>query len=715
MQTLGKGHGMTDENAKLVGAFEAVSYDEWRKRVEEDLKGAPFEKRLVTRTHEGLDLQPIYRCEDWPSDGDPGGFPGEMPYTRGARASGRPGGWEIRQDYAMADPAACNRAMRTDLRGPVDAPWIRLDCAGRRGLDADDKRAHGSAGMEGVSLSSAEDLEVLLEGIDPQETPLSFQAGAGTLALAALMLVRARKSDVSSQTLVGSLAFDPLAELAETGSLPGSLERAYEQIAVWSRWCAEHAPNLRSLCVDTGIYHDAGVNAVEELAIALAAGAEGLRVLTERGMELKAALLRMEFIFSVGRNFFMEIAKLRAARLLWSKLVLASGGDESSPSMRLYARTSGRTLTRDDPYVNILRKTAESFAAAAGGADGVATQAFDAALGEPEDFGRRIAANTQAILKEETHLDRVMDPAGGSSYVERLTEDLARKAWEFFQEIEKQGGMATALRSGWLLERIVRTAEKRRKAVAKRKDSITGVSEFPNPAEILPVRGNSATDAWRRATDERLRNVRAKPGRPVAFSFNLDPADSETYVESLLSAAERGATLGELSAALWTNGAEESAPVFVPKREAEDFERLRERAREFEKRTGRPPRVFLANMGSIPKHKARATFAANFYGAGGFLAVENDGFLTPEDCAAAFADSEADLAVICSTDETYPETVPVLAPLLKKAGAKSVALAGRPGEHEQNFMDAGVDTFLFLGCDALEILESLQQKSGVSP
>lgn len=692
---------MNGQKQNLLPAFPPTADEEWRLAVERELQGAPFEKRLCTRLLEGLTVQPLYTARMAAGEPDAAGYPGFPPFTRGTRFSG---GWAICQEYSHPDLEVARAAVQADLRGGAGALWLIPDRAGRSGSDlTQDARGVGEGGL---ILSTAADFAGLLAEVDLARVPIVIEGGAAALPLAALFLAAARGRGIAWEHLSGCLGADPLGTLAREGRLPGSLDGAWEQAGHLARWTAAHAPRLRALLVSTIPYHDAGAHAVQELALAAAGGVLALRQMEKAGLSPERGALQIQFAMAVGRDLFVEIAKLRAARRLWARIVGASGGGEESRAMALHARGSWRDLAGCDPWVNLLRVTLQGFSAAAGGAASLCTPPFDEPLGLPSDFSRRLARNTQLLLDEEAHLGRVIDPAGGSWYVESLTSELASAAWEMFQHIERQGGLAAALQCGWVQEQIAAVAQARRKAVATRRDPLTGVSEFPLLAERPVPRPAFDADACRRAAFSRLQ------GAPTAFPGALpDPADP---LPGLIAAAAAGAPLG-LLARQSRGGPPAAVMPLQAERLAAPFEHLRAAARAHQERRGAPLRVFLANLGPVIQHKARASFTTHFFEAGGIEALGNTGFETAAAAAAAFQASGARLAAICSTDEVYAAMVPELAPLLKERGAAAVIVAGRPGEQEAVFRAAGVDTFIFMGADLPELLREMHRRLEVAP
>ncbi|MCC9004076.1 MAG: acyl-CoA mutase large subunit family protein, partial [Candidatus Competibacter sp.] len=435
-----------------------------------------------------------------------------------------------------------------------------------------------------------------------------------------------------------------------------------------------------------------------------------------RGLSIDDIAPRIRFSLSIGTNFFMEIARLRAARLLWAKIVQAFGGNEASQKMSLHARTSAWNQTVYDPHVNLLRATTEAFSGAVGGCDSLHISPFDELVRVPDEFSRRVARNTHTVLREESHITRTVDPAGGSWYVENLTDSVARKTWAIFQEVEKQGGMAKALETGWPQSQIAGTATKRAANLAKRKDIFVGTNMYPNLKETrlepAPV------DAWavqsERAAALKQYRASADAGQKQTALDAL--AKGGNAVETAIQAALAGASLGEIAQAARANAKPgPTANAVHAHRGAQAFEALRQAAETYTARIGQRPQVFLATMGPLTQHKARADFATAFVGVGGFETIYPAGFGTPDEAADAALASSAKAVVICSTDPTYPDIVPSLVQKLKKAAPDLVVmLAGYPADHVEAFKAAGVDDFIHLNANCQALLSTLQKKMGVA-
>jgi methylmalonyl-CoA mutase len=379
--------------------------------------------------------------------------------------------------------------------------------------------------------------------------------------------------------------------------------------------------------------------------------------------------------------------------------------------MRIHSRVSKRVLTLRDPYVNLLRNTVACFAAGVGGAEAITSVPFDSVAGPPDSLGRRIARNTVLVLQEEAHLHRIIDPPGGSWYLDWLTDQVAEKAWSIFQQVEHGGGMLNALRTGWVAQQIDSAFAPRAKNLARRKEGITGVSEFPNVGEAPVVRPAPDRAALRGAAARRVSRVRIAD---CGFGLRVNGTKHELRdPQAVVALAEQGASVGQLARALGFHAEPAAIPPLAPHMFARPFEELRDASDAWQVGHGKRPRVFLANMGPVAHHTARATYSKNFFEAGGFEVIGSGGFKDPDAAAQAFAESGATVAAICSSDKLYPDVVPQVAPRLKAAGARSVVLAGNPGASEAAWRAAGVDRFIFIKCDVLGTLRQMLREEGV--
>ncbi|MEU0245483.1 methylmalonyl-CoA mutase subunit beta [Streptomyces sp. NPDC006235] len=599
---------LPDDGLELAGDFPDVPHEQWQRLVAgvlrksgKEVEGAEAEEALSTALEDGLRTRPLYTAHDTAPEP---GLPGFAPFVRGGRAEGNTlGGWDVRQRHTVADGGA----VLGDLENGVTSLWLAV----------------GEGGIPVPELGR------VLDGVLLDLAPVVLDAGRDCDAAARELLRLYEERGVAREAARGNLGADPLGQEARTGQ-EGDVAPAAEL----ARRCAEGHPGLRALTVDALPYHEAGGSAAQELGCSLATGVAYLRHLTEAGLSVEQACGQLEFRYAATADQFLTIAKLRAARRLWARVAEVCGAPRAGAQLQ-HVVTSPVMMTRRDPWVNMLRTTIATLAAGAGGADAVTVLPFDHALGLPDAFARRIARNTSTILIEESHLARVIDPAGGSWYVERLTDELAHAGWEFFRRIERLGGQAGALRSGDLARDLAETWQARRTKLAKRREPVTGVSEFPYLAE-----------------------------KPVVRESAPEPPSGG-----------------------------------LPRvRRDEEFEALRARSDAHLAATGSRPRIFLAAIGPAAAHTARLTFASNLFQAGGIEPV-TDG---------TFEDSGATEAVLCSSDALYEEKASEVAAELRSAGASHVFLAGRPGQY------AGVDAYVFAGCDAVAVLSATLDRMGVS-
>ncbi len=689
----------------MAGDFPTQRYEEWRGAVNKALKGAPFEKKMVSRTYEGITLQPLYTRQDWPAM--EAEFPGMRPFSRGFGASGVGAeGWCIRQEHEEPDLRVANAAILADLQGGVTSVVVRLDQAARSGFDPDRASPH-SIGFDGVMVYARADFDVLLEKVPLNIVPIVLASGSQFLSAAALLASLWHQRNVSSDKAKGSFNADPLGTLAATGALPMPVEKALAHMADLAGYTARNWPCVTAVGVDTTPYYEAGATDSQDLACAMATGVAYLRAMTAAGLDVDTACHQISFTLPVGCDFFLSIAKLRAARKLWARVTESCAATPTAALIN--ARTTERMMTRYDPWVNMLRTTTAACAAGLAGANSITVLPFDHALGQINDFSRRVTRNSQIILREESSLTQVIDPAGGSWYVESLTEQLAQAAWGVFQDIEKAGGMAAALSGGVIADQLESVWRVREKNIAHRSDPLTGLSEFPNIAETLP-RHSSHTN--RESLIEQARVL--LPANRVEAAETLRGIQLGSITEMAVAAAANGATLGSLFTVLTADAMHTSIQALPRRKLSESFESLRDAADSYKKRTGNLPAIFLANLGPIAAHTMRATYAKNFFEAGGIKTLTNDGFIEAESCASAFRDSGARIAILCSSDALYEKYVERMAPALKAAGCTFLFLAGHPGDKKTAYMEAGVDDFIFMGCNVLGSLRTTLSHLGVT-
>jgi methylmalonyl-CoA mutase len=665
------------------------SVEAWRELALRELQGAPLE-RLEWRSPEGLRAQPLYPSQ-----------PSELPGRALLLASA---GWTVCPEYARPEPALVGAEIAADLKRGASAVWVRLDerlAAGVAGPPA-------PVGQHGVVVRDANDLAAVLEGVELGRTPVTLAVGAAGKATLGQLVVVAERRGAALAGLRGHIGCDPLGALARRGELAWPIEHALSDMCEVTAFALAAAPRLRTALVDVGAYHDAGATAADQIAALLATGAVYLRALVEAGATAAGAR-QIGFAAAVGRDVFLELAKLRAMRLTWARLVAACGGDAQAQRMHLHARGSWRERTTVDPWVGLLRGTGETFAAAVGGADSIAVTAMDAALGEPGPLGRRMALNTQLILAEESGLGRVADPAGGSGYVEALTDQLARAAWTRFQAIERAGGMIAALRSGEFQTGIAASAAVTAQQVASVRVPIVGVSRFA-AAQEQPTGAAPAVDLLEGAGVQGRAHGSGffTAGEDVSEDMSGGAGGSEG-----LAGGSAGAGVADVSRGMSGEAGDdglhvlvaqgvERVPPLVRARLAEPFEALR---------GGAGHAVALVGFGAPSQWRARVEFCRAYFGVAGMVVHETAGAEDVEMAVQQFAETGARAAVICSADPVYFEIVPAIAPRLRGAGATVVLLAGRPKDLDPD----GIDLFVQLGGDAVALLGELQRRLEVRP
>ncbi len=688
--------------------FPTPSVETWRAAAAASLKGRPLE-RLTTPVGDGVNIKVLYTSDDRRTDPGP---PGVFPFTRGGPSLAEER--RSRETCALVTHPDINIAARQiteERQKGAQSLWVQFSGGVRCGIDPQSPEASQWNG-EGIIVDSADDLKQLFAGIDLSTTPIHLGGGGNAFAAAAAFIAAARRRGIAPETLKGSFNFDPLGALVSDGTLVYGLDRTIDLMAPLAAWCLENAPGIRALSVSTVPYHGAGATPVQELAFALATGVDSLRFLESGGIEPEAACRQIRFIFAAGRDFFTEAAKLRAFRRIWAQAAASCGVNGPEAAAVIHSVSSMKNLTVRDPWVNLLRVTVGAFAATVGGADIVTTLPFDSPVGPSDPLARRMALNTQTICHEECHLDHVIDPGGGSWFIEKLTEDLAQAAWSLFQEIETRGGMRRLVIDDGLASMLAPAADQARHQVARRKAPVTGVSTWPNLDEAPVIR---ETPDIKTLLD---RMVSRRPATEATGILKQLATEVEggipAMMETAINAADAGATIGQLAEA-FQNESRPSRTVPLPRiSDAAPFEHLRDVSDAILAEHGSRTTIFLANLGPIPEHTARATYAKNFFEAGGIEAVSDGGFDTTEAAAQMFKASGARLACICSSDALYAEGAAPLAEALKQAGALGVCLAGRPGDNETLWREAGVDYFIFVGCDVLETLGSLIQGTGVA-
>ncbi|HMA74423.1 MAG TPA: methylmalonyl-CoA mutase subunit beta [Xanthobacteraceae bacterium] len=636
-----------------IAEFPAASREQWLALVASVLKGAPFEKRLVSKTYDGISVAPLYERDD------------------GARVVfGRKAGtpWRIVQRIEFTDTAAANAQALHDLENGATGLTLLFN---------------GATGAYGFGLAGDASLERVLKGVVLDAgVAIDLQPGPHAADVARQLTDVIRGQGISPAAVNIGFGFDPIGEIAVGGGRAPSWSEESGRFAAAINGLVAEGYKGPFAVADGRVIHNAGGSEAQELAYVLATALAYLRALEASGVALGDVRRMICFRLAADADQFMTSAKFRALRKLWARIEEACG--LLPAPVFIAAETAWRMMTRRDPFVNMLRATVAVVAAGLGGADSIAVVPHTAAIGLPDGFARRIARNTQLILLEESNLAKVADPAAGSGGLESLTQELCVTAWSLFQEIEKTGG-AAALEQGLIQEKVAAVRADREKAIARRKDALTGTSAFPDIAE-MPVEV-LALSPLLPAPSPLVGEGRGGGSGGNAMQVPHSPTPTPTPDPS----------------PQW--GGEKSTLTPLPcRRLAEPFEALRDISDRALENTGARPKIFLANLGRLADFTARATYAKNFFEAGGIEAVTNDGFASRKEMLAAFRASGAKLACLCASDASYANDAVETAKALSGAGATHLYLAGRPGELEAALKEAGVGTFIYMGCNVVAML-----------
>ena len=613
------------EKERLFSEFSPVSSENWKNKIVEDLKGADYDKKMIWRTGEGFNVNPFYRKEDLP-EGCGTAAPGEFPYTRGNSCCNN---WLIRQSINIADAAEANAKARKMIEDGVTSIAFKV-----RG-----------------KLVTPEYIPALLDGIDAEKVELCFNVCVNkTMVFAAMLADYYKERGFDLEKVRGTIEYDPIGKELLTGKV---IEN-YADIIKGLISTLEELPRYRCIAVNSVRLNDAGAYITQELAYALAWGNEYMQAMTEAGVPAGKAAKRIKFNMGISSNFFMEIAKFRAARTLWAKIV-----EQYEPECRcackmiIHAETSKFNLTLFDPYVNMLRTQTEAMSAAIAGVEAITVTPYDSVYEAPTEFAERIAKNQQLILKHESHLDKVADPAGGSYYIESLTASIATEAWKQFLAIEEAGGFHKAVKEGRVKAEVEGAGDNRRTALAKRKEILLGTNQYPNFSETSDGR------------------------RPVGKCCNCG-----------------------------CHSQENEAMTLTAKRLGEEFEQLRLATEE----SGRRPKAFMLTIGNLAMRQARAQFSCNFLATAGYEVIDNLGFKSVEEGVEAALKANADIVVICSSDDEYAEyAIPAYNAVKDKA---IFIVAGAPACSEE-LQKAGIENFIHVRVNVLETLKALNAKLGI--
>jgi methylmalonyl-CoA mutase len=618
------------KNEKITDLFPPVSTTDWMEKIKADLKGADFNKKMVWRTIEGFEVMPFYRSEDISDLKQTATLPGEFPYLRGANTVNR---WFVRQNIKVTDYKEANRKALDILMRGVDSLGFIID---------------------DPATINVTNITTLLDGIKPEIIELNFATAGAARELVKVIeeVLTVRGVDLSK--VDGSVEADPLGRLMINGSLCVSVEEGLDYLAALFGDAAA-MPQLRVLQIGGHHFANAGCDIVRELAFTLSLGNEYMSQLVQRGISIEAATAQTGFTIATGSNYFMEIAKLRAARLLWSTVINAY--NPSTPEacrMRTTSVTSEWNKTVYDPYVNMLRTQTEAMSATLGGTDALVVAPFDAVYGDPNIFSERVARNQQLLLKEEAHFDKVTDPGAGSYYIEKLTAMIAEEAWKLFVDIEEKGGFLAALKEGIIQSSVEEIAAKRLNNLSRRKEVLLGTNQYPSSAEKVSP------------------NADMKRVMPVEVE-----AEGDYEVKPL--------------------------KLF---RGAVEFERLRLAVDRLERR----PSAFMLTTGNLAMRMARSQFSANFFACAGYEIIMKGPFPTAADGAAKALEAGADIVVVCSSDDEYATIVPEA---LEIIGEKAIVVVAGEPPCMDDLKQAGAKHFISMRSNVLETLKSFHDILGI--
>ncbi|MBV1902959.1 MAG: methylmalonyl-CoA mutase, partial [Marinosulfonomonas sp.] len=619
--------------------------DDWAERAEKELRGRSLDE-LTWNTPEGIAVQPVYNAEDTEGLDHLGTMPGEAPYTRGPRATmytGRP--WTVRQYAGFSTAEESNAFYRKGLAAGQQGVSVAFDLATHRGYDSDHPRVEGDVGKAGVAIDSVEDMKILFDGIPLDKVSVSMTMNGAVIPVLASYIVAGEEQGVDLSALSGTIQNDILKEFMVRNTYIYPPEPSMRIVADIIEYTSKNMPKFNSISISGYHMQEAGANLVQELAFTLADGKEYVRAAVERGMDVDAFAGRLSFFFAIGMNFFMEAAKLRAARLLWHRIMTEFGAQKpGSLMLRTHCQTSGVSLQEQDPYNNIVRTAYEAMSAVLGGTQSLHTNSFDEAIALPTEFSARVARNTQLILQNETGVTNVVDPLAGSYYVEKLTADLADAAWELIGEVDALGGMTKAVDSGMPKLRIEEAAARRQAAVDKGEDVIVGVNKFRLETEDhLEVREIDNTKV-RKAQVARLKQIRSSRNQAacdgaLAALENGAVSGQGNLLELAVAAARERATVGEISMAMENAFGRHSAKVKTLSgvygaayEDDAEFSALRDDVDAFAGETGKAPHIMVVKMGQ-DGHDRGAKVIASAFADIGFDVDVGPLFQTPEEAA----------------------------------------------------------------------------------
>ncbi|MBN8810862.1 MULTISPECIES: methylmalonyl-CoA mutase [unclassified Sphingomonas] len=693
----------------------------WQALAAKEVKG----KDLTWHTPEGIDVKPLYTAEDT-AHLDPG-LPGFAPFTRGVRASmyaGRP--WTIRQYAGFSTAEESNAFYRRNLAAGQKGLSVAFDLATHRGYDSDHPRVTGDVGKAGVAIDSVEDMKILFDGIPLDQMSVSMTMNGAVIPVLAFFIVAGEEQGVDKSLLDGTIQNDILKEFMVRNTYIYPPEPSMRIISDIFAYTSANMPKFNSISISGYHMQEAGATQVQELAFTIADGMEYVKYGVASGLDIDKFAGRLSFFFAIGMNFFMEIAKLRAARVLWHRVMTRlEAKDERSKMLRTHCQTSGVSLTEQDPYNNVIRTTIEAMAAMLGGTQSLHTNALDEAIALPTDFSARIARNTQIVIQEETGMTKVVDPLGGSYYIESLTQELVDKAWEIIERVEAEGGMAKAVAAGWPKAMIEEAAAATAARIDRGEQVIVGVNKYrkaeEEPIDILDVDNH----AVREAQIARIRRVKAERDEAACqktlFALQQGARTSGNLLELAVDAARARATLGEISAAMeagFGRYATQPTPVqgVYGGAYADDavWARLKDGVDATGRRLGRKPRMLVAKMGQ-DGHDRGANLVSSAFGDLGFEVVPGPLFQTPREAAALAIASDVDVVGASSLAAGHKTLIPELIRELQDAGRadiKVVAGGVIPAQDYEFLREAGVQAIFGPGTNLVKAAEEVLRLLG---
>jgi methylmalonyl-CoA mutase len=689
---------------------------DWAKLAERELKTSP--ETLTWKTPEGIDVKPLYTEADTENLGHLGSLPGFAPFTRGPRATmytGRP--WTIRQYAGFSTAEESNAFYRKALAAGQKGLSVAFDLATHRGYDSDHPRVTGDVGKAGVAIDSVEDMKILFDKIPLQDMSVSMTMNGAVIPILASFIVAGEEQGVARANLSGTIQNDILKEFMVRNTYIYPPEPSMRIVADIIEYTAREMPKFNSISISGYHMQEAGATLVQELAFTLADGRDYVRAALAKGLDVDEFAGRLSFFFAIGMNFFMEAAKLRAARLLWSRIMAEFNPKKPSSSMlRTHCQTSGVSLQEQDPYNNIIRTAYEALAAALGGTQSLHTNSFDEAIALPTEFSARIARNTQLILQHETGVTKVVDPLAGSYYVESLTSELAEKAWALIEEVESLGGMTKAIDTGLPKRLIEEAATRRQAAVDRGEEVIVGVNKYrlPEEAEIetLDIDNRAVREAQIRRLEKtrQLRDAKACEAALAALE-QVARTGQGNLLAAAVDAARARASVGEISDAMRrVFGDYEAVPEVVSdiygpaSAEDPEYRQIASRLAEHVAKQGRKPRILVAKLGQ-DGHDRGAKVIASAFGDIGFDVVAGPLFQTPAEAADLAIGKGVDVVGVSSLAAGHKTLLPELVEDLKAKGAGHIIVVCGgviPRKDYQFLYDAGVAAVFGPGANVVD-------------